>query len=114
MVRASDRALEGLLKDPDVVLKPNEIGVTEVIDLIDEEAWRLKLVLPRPEGDTWDREQVYLARRAATDLFDQLAYEEGRELAGSTLASVTTDEADESDIAEDEDPVEGEDPVRDR
>ncbi len=91
-------------------LRPKQIHIHEVTDTLGEDAWRLVLVLPAPTGQTWDRESVYQTRRMSVELFDELAAAEDHDLPGSTVASVTTDEAPESDIAPEDEPVEGEDP----
>lgn len=93
-------------------LMPKRVLVHEDTDPLGEDAWRLVLVLPAPAGDTWNRLDVFRARRAAVDIFDELAAEAERNLPGSTIAVVTTDEASEDQTAPEEEPEEGEDPGR--
>lgn len=95
-------------------VKPKSVQVMMVTDAFDDEAWRVLLVLPRPSGETWDRDAVFEARRAAISAFDELAAAGGRELPGRTIALVTTDEADDADIATEDEPETGEDPGRER
>ncbi len=93
-----------------VTLRPKQIRITEEMDSLDLPAWRLLLILPAPQGETWNREEVFTSRRAAIEAFDAAAERDGRELPGQTIAFVTTDEAQEKDIAEDDLPEPDEDP----
>lgn len=100
------------LQERELPLEPKRVLVYEDTDPIGKDAWRLVLVLPAPAGETWERLAVFRARRAAVDVFDEIAGEVGRNLPGATIAVVTTDEADEIDTAPDDEPEEGEDPGR--
>ena len=104
--------VRGRLTQRELRLLPRRIDVHQQTDALGEEAWRLVLVLPKPQGETWKRDEVFKARRAAIEIFDQLAAEEGHTLPGSTIASVTTDQAAEDDVAPEDEPEEGEDPGR--
>lgn len=98
----TDEAAELLLsrlRESHLELIPKSVVVSEVTNALDEQAWRILLVLPAPKGSTWDRALVFETRRAAIAELDRLAAEQGRSLPGSTIASVTTDEAAEEDIA---------------
>ncbi|OMH27826.1 hypothetical protein BKD30_02500 [Tersicoccus phoenicis] len=93
-------------------LKPKSMNATAVRDGLGEDAWQVTIVLPKPDGATWDAEALFAVRRTVVDAFDGAL--EGRlVLPGQTLAVVTTDEADPADIAAEETPVEGEDPSGD-
>lgn len=81
-------------------------------DSFGEDAWRLLLLLPRPEGETWKRDHVFELRRIAVDAFDELALAAGRTLEGRTVALVSTDDALDEDVAPRDVPASGEDPVR--
>lgn len=105
--RLRDRLGEG-----DLRLHPKQVRIHEETDPFGEAAWRLVLILPAPDGQTWDREDVFRIRRKSVEIFDELATADERGLPGATIASVTTDEAPESDIAPEDEPVEGEDPGR--
>ncbi len=96
----------------DLPLIPKRVFVHEDTDPLGEDAWRLVLVLPAPAGETWDRLEVFQVRRTAVDIFDDIAAQEGRTLPGSTIAVVTTDEADKEETAPEDEPAEGEDPGR--
>ncbi|MBU8578895.1 hypothetical protein [Brevibacterium luteolum] len=100
----TDEAAELLLsrlRESHLELIPKSVIVSEVTDALDEQAWRILLVLSAPKGSTWNRELVFETRRTAIAELDRLAAEQGRSLPGSTVASVTTDEAVEEDIAVD-------------
>lgn len=106
----------GRLRDEALPIEPKRIEITVVTDALDDEAWRLLLVLPAPSPseETWDREAVFRARRAAVSVFDDFAVEDGEQLPGRTVALVTTDEADELDAASVDEPEADEDPGRRR
>lgn len=106
----AQQVLERVKAVGDTVLVPKAIQLEAVVDALDEEAWRVVLVLPRPEGATWDRDDVFAARMVATTVFDEIVEQEGRQLPGLTLAIVTTDEAAEDDIAAEDAPEADEDP----
>lgn len=93
-------------------IRPKAVRIGEDTDAFGEDAWRLLLVLPAPEGETWDRASVVKARRAVIEVFDALAAEDDRALPGWTVALVTTDEAAEDDIAVEDAPERDEDPGR--
>lgn len=96
----------GRLRDEALPIEPKRIEITVVTDALDDEAWRLLLVLPAPlpSQETWDREAVFRARRAAVSVFDDFAAEDDEQLPGRTVALVTTDDADELDTAPDDEP----------
>lgn len=94
VTRALDRS--------DIALKPKAVELYEVSDALDEDAWRIKLILPAPEGRTWERSSVFALRRKATDVFDEFALKHDIDLPGATIAIVTTDEARLEDIAQDD------------
>lgn len=100
------------LKASGLPLPPKRVLIHQVTDALDEDAWRLVLVLPAPTGETWDRLDVFKARRAAVDIFDEIATQNQRSVPGSTIALVTTDEASESDTAPRESPGAGEGKTR--
>ncbi|MFT4051725.1 MAG: hypothetical protein QM677_05680 [Microbacterium sp.] len=100
------------LEARDLPLTPKHVLIEEDTDPLGDDSWRLVLVLPAPTGETWERGEVFTARRAAVDIFEELAHEAGRGLPGVTIAVVTTDEASESDTAAEDEPEEGEDPGR--
>lgn len=102
-----------VLRLQELALMPLRVHVFEQMDAQGEEAWRVQLVLPRPHGETWDRELVFHTRRAAVRAWDELADAAGRSRPGYTVALVTTDDAAVEDVAEDESPEAGEDPGRD-
>lgn len=105
-----ENALLDLVRDGPSALRPKRIEVARFVDGLGEEAWQLTLILPRPKGETWDRQAVFETRMRVTGLFDQLVVGTARELPGRTLAVVTTDEAQEIDVAEEGVPEEGEEP----
>lgn len=100
------------LSEANLPLTPKQVQVYQDTDILGEDAWRLVLVLPAPTGETWDRLEVFTTRTASVDIFDEIADEDGRDLPGSTIAIVTTDEASELDTAPEDEPEEGEDPGR--
>lgn len=107
------KVLEEVKKQP-LPLLPKRVEILEDVDSFGELAWRLRLVLPAPDGPTWDREQVFQARRAAIDVFDSLVAGARTEHPGRTVAFVTTDEAADEDVATEDAPEDGEDsPVAD-
>lgn len=108
---AGTRVLEGLMS-AGLPLLPKDVTVYDVTDTLGEDAWRLVLVLPAPRDGAWDRQAVFQARRKAIEIFDGIAGDDGRSLPGSTIATITTDDADEQDTALPDEPEEGEDPGR--
>lgn len=105
------RVLERLLAE-DLPIQPKQVQITEHTDALGDDAWRVLLVLPAPAGETWDREAVFAARRAAISALESFAEDEGRALPGDTIAFVTTDEATDQDTATEDEPEPGEDPGR--
>ena len=110
---AGRHVLERLLSE-ELPVKPKRVEITAATDAFEDEAWRVLLILPAPSGEseTWDREAVFKARRAAVGVLDELAAADGHVLPGRTVALVTTDEASESDTAPEDEPEIGEDPGR--
>lgn len=106
------KRLRDRLSDADLPLLPKQVRIHEETDSLGEDGWRLVLVLHAPEGQTWDRQQVFSTRRKSVEIFDEMAATDGRGLPGATIASVTTDEARELDVAPVDEPLEGEDPGR--
>lgn len=106
------RVLEHL-QSVELPITPKNVIVSETTDALGDDAWRILLVLPKPDGETWDRDAVFRARRAAINHLDQLAAVDGHELAGHTVAFVTTDEAAPNDIAEEETDITEEDASED-
>lgn len=104
IVVAADEVQEQLARSP-LELEPKRVEVFTETDAFDEEAWRLRLYLPRPVGRTWGSRASLDTRRAAVDAFDMFAARTHHALPGRTLALVTTDEAPEADIAEPEGPA---------
>lgn len=90
------------LKSLEGTLPPKRVEIREVTDPFGEDAWRVVLILDRPENRTWDREAVFTTRLKAEEIFDRWAAKSGRGLPGATIASVTTDDVREEDIAVDE------------
>lgn len=87
-----------------LALHPRSVKISSVVDALDQEAWRILLVLPFPkETYRWEQRDVYAMRRAAIDGWEALVGEAELELPGQTLAFVTTDDAPSSEIAIDED-----------
>lgn len=103
-------AVQARLTQTDLPLKPKRVEITDATDMLGDEAWRLLLVLPKPDGPTWERDSVYRLRRRAIEYFDEAADSAHRALPGLTIAFVTTDEADEEDIAVDTTPESYENP----
>lgn len=104
--------LRDRLREADLPLTPKEVRIYEDTDTLGEDAWRLVLVLPAPTDETWDRQEVFRARRTSVEVFDEMADEDGQNLTGSTIAIITTDEASEIDTAPEDEPEEGDDPER--
>ncbi len=101
------------LSKANLALSPKKIAARPFVDGLGEDAWEVLLILPKPQGETWDRTAVFDARMAAVAAFDRLVDGTTLELPGRTLAMVTTDEAAEEDVAPEDDPEEGEDPAAD-
>lgn len=109
------RVLDGLrVLESSVPLQPKQISISQFTNALNEDGWLLTLVLPAPDGQTWDSGEVYSVRRAAIEIFDEFAAAEGHTLEGLTMATITTDEASEADTAPDEEPEPDEDPISGR
>ncbi len=85
-------------------IRPKRIDVETYADGAGDEAWRLILVLNRPEGDTWDVESAFEVRRAVAKAFDRAIDGLSSALPGQTLVVLTTDEASEAETAPEEVP----------
>lgn len=93
----------GLQSNTKLALHPTRVSVYTLVDALDQEAWRILLVLPFPTTTyRWEQPDVYATRRAAIDGWEALIRETELELPGQTLALISTDDAPQSEIAIDE------------
>ena len=93
-----------------LTLFPKRIEASTFIDGLDNEAWDLLLILPRPSGDSWDSRELFETRSHVRAAFDNLTLGTDLELPGLTQVSFTTDEATGDELAIEEGPLPDEDP----
>lgn len=116
---ASEAAFARAVRDGVVGLfrgdtKVVDAEVDDILNAVDEQAWRLTLVLTPPTGDGWDLETTGLLKERGRALLDELAQQTGQALDGWTVVRVTArpEDVDVSDVAEDVDVADGADGLR--
>lgn len=82
-----------------------DVWITEFEDQLDEPAWRVTLVLPRPTGRTWDPVRTGRLRQRARELTDELATRFGVAQPGPAAVVITTNDAPVGETAPEDLPV---------
>lgn len=87
---AGRRVLEAV-READLPLEPTSLEIYEEVDGFDDRAWRIRLALPAPSGDTWPSDHLYALRRTAVTALDAIAEEDDRVQPGATVALLVPD-----------------------
>lgn len=94
-------AIQRWLVETDLPIQPKHAHIVTFEDALGQEGWRVVLTLHRPEGATWDQQDLFTTRQIVAAELDNIAEAQGQVLPGTTLVSVTSDEGAAEDIGVD-------------